>query len=196
MNDNINFKDLWAGQTAGQPDTNDLFLQINKLKKANLKKLIVTNILLVLTSVFIVSVWFFYQPQLMTTKTGIILIILAMVVYLFAYNQSYSILKAETRTRSNSEYLKNLLAIKTKQQFLNTTMLNIYFVMLSSGIGLYMYEYASRMTAFWAIFTYGITSIWVLFNWLFIRPRQIKKQQHKLDEIISEFEMLNKQLDE
>lgn len=78
---------------------------------------------------------------------------------------------------------------------MHTTMLNLYFVLLSTGIGLYMFEYASRMTMFWGLFTYAITAVWILFNWLYLRPRQIKKQQTKLDEIISKFESINKQLD-
>jgi uncharacterized membrane protein YciS (DUF1049 family) len=52
------------------------------------------------------------------------------------------------------------------------------------------------MTAFWGIFAYGITSIWILFNWFYLRPKQIKKQQSKLDEIIGKFKMLNEQLNE
>jgi hypothetical protein len=47
------------------------------------------------------------------------------------------------------------------------------------------------MTTFWGIFAYGTTSIWILFNWFYLRPKQIKKQQSKLDEIIGKFEMLN-----
>ena len=52
------------------------------------------------------------------------------------------------------------------------------------------------MTTFWGIFAYGTTSIWILFNWFYLRPKQIKKQQSKLDEIIGKFEMLNEQLNE
>lgn len=196
MDNNINFKDLWARQTTSQPNTDDLFLQINKLKTKNLRKLVVTNLLLIATSIFIIFIWAYYQPQLLTTKIGIILTIFAMIIYLFSYNQSFSLFKKTTNTQSNSEYLKDLLAMKTKQHFLQTTILNLYFVLLSLGIGLYMYEYTSRMTTFWGIFAYGITTIWILFNWFYLRPKQIKKQQTKLDEIINKFEMLNKQLDE
>lgn len=75
-------------------------------------------------------------------------------------------------------------------------MLNLCFVLLSTGIGFYMYEYTQLMTAFWVIFIYGITSIWILFNWFYLRAKQIKKQQFKLDEIIDKFEILNEQLNE
>ena len=119
-----------------------------------------------------------------------------MVIFLFAYNKSLSLFKNHSNSQSNSDYLKNLLAIKAKQKFMETTMLNLYFILLSLGIGLYMYEYASRMKPIWGIVTYAITFIWILFNWFYLRPKQINKQRAKLDAIISKFEMVNNQLDE
>lgn len=196
MNSNINFNELWAKQKTGEPNKEDLLSKINKFKKSNLKRLIIINLLLIITSLFIIFIWVYYQPQMITTKIGIVLTILAMVIFVIANNQSFALFRKTTTTQSNSEYMKNLIAIKAKQQFMQTTMLNLYFVLLSTGIGLYMYEYTQLMTAFWGIFAYGITSIWILFNWFYLRPKQIKKQQSKLDEIIGKFKMLNEQLNE
>jgi hypothetical protein len=194
MNDNINFKDLWAKQTSVAPNTENLIADIKKMKQSNFKKLVFTNLLLFIHSIFIICIWIYYQPQLITTKIGIILIILAMVIFLFAYNKSYSLFKNYKNSQSNSDYLKNLIAIKSKQKFMETTILNLYFILLSIGIGLYMYEYTSRMKPIWGIVTYGITFIWILFNWFYLRPKQINKQRAKLDAIISKFEMVNNQL--
>jgi small-conductance mechanosensitive channel len=196
MSDNINFKDLWAKQTSVVPNPENLISEIKKTKQYHLRKLIVTNILLIATSLFIIFIWIHYQPQLLTTKIGIILTILAMVVFLFAYNNSYSLFKSDKNSQSNSDYLKDLLTIKAKQKFMETTMLNLYFILLSIGIGLYMYEYTSRMKPIWGLVTYGITFIWILFNWFYLRPKQIKKQRAKLDSIISKFEMVNNQLND
>ncbi|QQS66604.1 MAG: hypothetical protein IPP08_00025 [Chlorobiota bacterium] len=196
MDNNINFKDLWSKQTSLAPNPENLIADIKKMKQSNLRKLVFTNILLIATSIFIISIWIHYQPQFLTTKIGIILTILAMAVFLFAYNNSYSLFKSDKNSQSNSEYLKDLLSIKAKQKFMETTMLNLYFILLSTGIGLYMYEYTSRMKPVWGLVTYGITFIWILFNWLYLRPKQIKKQRAKLDTIINKFEMVNKQLDE
>ncbi|PQB06936.1 hypothetical protein BST83_07045 [Polaribacter filamentus] len=196
MNDNINFKDLWAKQTSVAPNPENLIADIKKMKQSNFKKLVFTNLLLFTHSIFIICIWIYYQPQLITTKIGIILIILAMVIFLLAYNKSYSLFKNYKNSQSNSDYLKNLIAIKSKQKFMETTILNLYFILLSIGIGLYMYEYTSRMKTIWGIVTYGITFIWILFNWFYLRPKQINKQRAKLDSIISKFEMVNNQLDE
>ena len=58
-----------------------------------------------------------------------------------------------------------------------------------------MYEYASRMSALGASLTYGITLLWMLFNWFYIRPKQIKKQQEKINDLIEKFEEVNHQLE-
>lgn len=195
MDNKINFNDLWAKQTSIEPNPENLLLQISKMKQSNFRKLIITNLLLIAVSVFIVLIWSYYKPQLISTKVGIILIILAMTIYLFTYNKSYSLFKENVDSKSNADYLQELLAIKSKQQFMHTTMLNLYFILLSAGIGLYMYEYTSRMTIFWGIVAYGITLLWILINWFYLRPKQIKKQQATLDEIIIKCKQLNKQLE-
>ncbi|HNF48990.1 MAG TPA: hypothetical protein PLF48_06390, partial [Chitinophagales bacterium] len=90
--------------------------------------------------------------------------------------------------------LDNLLALKRKQQQLQTTILNLYFILLSSGILLYMIEPSLRMTVFWRIMSYALSIIWFLFCWFYLRPRQTKKQQSKLDELIKKYELLQSQL--
>jgi len=95
---------------------------------------------------------------------------------------------------NSNEYLKQLLKLKAKQLFLQSTMLNIYFILLSTGICMYMYEYTSRMTFLWAVISYGLTLLWIAVNWFYFRPRTIKKQQTKINELISKFEKLSQQL--
>lgn len=191
---NIDFKDLWKKQSVSQPDLTDFLARLSKFKKAALRSLWMINILLSVTSVFIVFIWIYYQPQFVSTKIGIVLTILAMVVYVFVYNKLMSDYKNIDAAQANQEYLQKLISIKKKQQFLQTKMMSFYFIVLTVGICLYMYEYASRMSALGASLTYGITLLWMLFNWFYIRPKQIKKQQEKINTLIEKFEEVNNQL--
>ena len=192
---NIDFKDLWRKQSVSQPDMQDLLARVTKFKKAGLRSLWIVNILLLVTSVFIVFIWIYYQPQFISTKIGIIITILAMVIYLFTYNKLLSKYKNIEATQTNQEYLQNLIVIKKKQQFLQTKMMTFYFLALTVGICLYMYEYASRMTLLGASLAYGITLLWMMFNWFYIRPKQIKKQQEKINDLIGKLEEVNHQLE-
>ena len=193
-NSNIDFTAIWQQQKVVEPNIDELQDKLNRFKKNNLKKLIFSNILLITTIVFVIFIWYKYQPQYLTTKIGIVLVILAMAIFLLVYNKQFSSFNKIDDTQTISNYLKSLTELKTKQKYIQTTMLNMYFIMLSLGIGLYMYEYTLMMTIFWAFFAYGITLTWIGFNWFYIRPKTIKRQQAKLDELISKFEAVNNQL--
>ncbi|WP_431243225.1 hypothetical protein ACQ9BO_00480 [Flavobacterium sp. P21] len=194
-NNNIDFKDLWKKQAVSQPNMEDLLDRVSQFKKASLRSLWKTNIMLLATSAFIIFIWIYYQPQFISTKIGIILVVLGMVIYLFASNKLFGNYKDIDATKDNHEYLQKLVSIQKKQQFLQTNMMSLYFLMLTLGICLYMYEYASRMSVIGASLTYGITLLWILFNWFYIRPKQIKKQQSKINSLIEKFEEVNNQLE-
>ena len=191
---NLDFKYLWKKQSVSQPDMKDLLSRVSRFKKAGLRSLWMVNILLFLTTVFIVFIWIYYQPEFLSTKIGIVLTILAMVIYVIAFNKLFAPYRNIDATQTNQEYLQNLIVIKKKQQFMQTKMMSLYFLLLTTGICLYMYEYASRMSALGASLCYGITLLWMAFNWFYIRPKQIKKQQSKVNALIEKFEEMNNQL--
>ena len=196
MDTNIDFKNIWKQQTSHKPDMEELLGKLRKFKNENLRKLIITNILLITTSLCIGFIWYRYQPQMLTTKLGIVLVILAMLIFLTAYNRMFVTFYKIDNTQANSQYLSRLYTVKIRQKFMQTTMLNTYFIMLFAGICLYMYEYPSVMALSSALMAYGLTFAWIAFNWFYIRPKTIKKQQAKLDGLINKFEEINNQFKE
>ncbi|WP_114819402.1 hypothetical protein [Chryseobacterium sp. KLBC 52] len=196
MDTNIDFKNIWKQQTSNKPNLEELLGKLKKFRNQNLRRLILANVALITTSILIAFIWYIYQPQMITTKIGIVLVILAMVIFLLAYNKMFMVFYKIDQTQSNSEYLQSLYVVKSKQKLMETTILNLYFMMLFLGICLYMYEYTSRMTLGAGILTYAITCAWIAFNWFYLRPRTIKKQQEKLNELINKFEEINNQLKE
>ena len=131
---------------------------------------------------------------MLTTKIGIVLVIVAMVIFLTAYNQLFMNFYRLDNNMTNSEYLQSLYLLKNKQKFMQTTMLNLYFILLFVGICLYMYEYTSRMEVLYAVTTYAVTLAWIAINWFYLRPKTIKKQQAKINGLIDKFEEINNQL--
>ena len=195
MDNNIDFKDLWKQQVVNPPNIEELLSKLKQFKRVSLRKLIITNVLLIATSAFIVFVCYKYQPEFISTKIGIVLVIFAMMVYLFVYNKIGTFYKTIDSAQSNSEYLQKLISIKAKLHFLQSTMLSLYFILLGSGLCLYMFEYTNRMTLFWGIITYAIMLGWVGFTWFYLRPKEIKKEQNRVNGLIAKFEAVNKQLD-
>lgn len=196
MSANIDFKNLWKQQEAEQPELSDLMLLLRSYKNKGLKRLVLTNVLLVMATVGLVLIWYYFQPQLITTKIGLITTILAMLIFVLAYNTLFKYYKSASEFESNSAYLKNLITLKRKQKFMQTTMLQLYFILLSLGVCLYLYEYVKLMPTVVGLLVYALTLAWLAFNWFYLRPKTIKKQEKKLDILIKKFEMINRQLDE
>ena len=194
MSINIDIKKLWNKQSLEIPETKTILKKADGFRRKSLKRLLYTNILLLLTSAFIGFIWYYYQPEMVTTKIGITVMILAMIIYLAVYNLMIPLLTKTDYAVSNSEYLNRLLKIKEKQRFLQTKMLSIYYILLTSGMVLYMYEYASRMKLQWAVLAYLLTFLWIGFTWFYLRPKTIRKQDKAINDLIERFEEINKQL--
>ena len=67
---------------------------------------------------------------------------------------------------------------------------------LFEKINAYKKRRFGKMTFLLAAITYFTTLMWIAFNWFYLRPRQIKKQRAKTDELIIKLEMLNRQISE
>jgi hypothetical protein len=195
MENNIDFKDLWKKQSISQPSINELLAKLKHFKKTSLRRLILTNAMLIATCVLILLIWYYYQPQFLSTKIGIVLNVAIMAIYLLVYNRLFDAYKELDNTDSNAAYLQKLIAIKTKQKFLQSKMLSIYFVVLGLGTCLYMYEYASMMSFLWGFFVYAVLLFWMGFVWFYLRPRQIVKENSKIDSLIDTFQRINNQLE-
>ena len=194
METKIDLKKIWDKQNIEIPKVEILYKKANKLKSRNFLKLLVVNITLLLTLTFLGFIWYYYQPELITTKIGIILTILAMVVFLLPFNKQWSLLTKDKSEPNSKEYVQQLIKLKEIQVFQQTTILSIYFILLSLGIGLYLFEYVSKMSITWGVITYAITVLWIAINWFYIRPKAITKQNAKINKLLVEFKKLNNQM--
>jgi hypothetical protein len=195
MSNNIDFKDLWQKKISEPPALSELVNLASKLKRQLLIKTVLLNIVLILTAAIIIGIWIYYQPQLISTKIGICLVIFAIFSFVFVQSRILPYLKNEKEILSLNEYLIQLKKLRQKELFIQTTMMNIYFILLAFGVFLYMYEYVPK-TVLSISLTYGITLAWFSLNWFYIRPKGIKKQQEKTNSLIAKFEILQKQISE
>ncbi len=180
----MDFNNIWKAQAVPGPDLQALYDKIKRYKRRRLKRLVFTNICLILTSVFIIFIGFKAESERFITWAGIVLTVLAMALILAVYNRMIPLYRSLDERADNQHYMEKLLAIKRREAFLHHQMMNLYFILLSLGISLYMYEYASRMELKWGLVTYGVTFLWLGFNWWVLRPKQIRKEQDKINAII------------
>lgn len=196
MSTDYDFKDMWNKQQIPLLDAKELLAKANDLKKNIRSKMIIGNLLLIVTILFIGYIVWYFQPEKLTTKIGVIFTFIAIIMFIFSSIGLIKLLVKNNISTTNAEYLKQLIEIKQKQEFIQSTIMNLYFIFLSIGILLYMIEYAARMTPVGYITTYSITIAWLGFNYFYLRPKSLKKQQKKVNDLIEKIKEMNSQMKE
>lgn len=196
MEDNIDLKNIWHQQRFDHPDLETTIQEIKQYKRKGMKKTIFINLSLIATVVLVGFFWYYFQPQFMTTKIGTLLIILAIVIFIYYFNKLSKVIQQLDTSQSNSEYLKNLNDILNRQKFIQTKVMSLYFILLSAGVCLYLYEYVLLMPPLMRIIAYLITLVWIGVNWFYFRPKMIKKQEAKINGLIKKFEDISRQINE
>jgi hypothetical protein len=186
----IDFKSLWQQQSSSAPNIAEFLHEAKVYQQKNKWKQGMLNVMLLLTCLVIVSIWIYYQPQLIATKIGIVLALLAIVSFLLASNKLLLLSKLPNESDEAKYYLKALINYKTKQRFIQTKVMSLYFIMLSVGLALYLYEYVNKGGQVFTISVYSVTFAWIAFNWFYLRPKQIKKQNEKLDAMIAKLKSI------
>jgi hypothetical protein len=194
MSNNIDLQALWQQQaTAAPPDIKAALANAAGLQRKTRRKMIFTNITLLLTSIYLLVIGYFYHPTLLSVA-GIAVAILAMIICMYYTYEIARLLAVNDVDKSIAEHLQQMLVFKQKQDFLQTKVMSAYFFLLSLGLAMYMTGPAARMNMIWRIAVYGITAAWVAFNWFYTRPRRIRKQKAELNAVIEKLEAVNKQL--
>ena len=194
MKNKVDLKDLWSSQSVPKADQAGIFKKIDNFKRSGVRNWFVLNGALALTILVVILIWIYFQPQFLTTKIGIVLTVLAMVMLMFFNGRLIPLYKKADESRSNLDYLNTLLEIKTRSHFIQTRIMSLYFILLSAGIGLYMYEYTVRMPQLWGVAMYAIIVLWFGFTWFVMRPHIIKKTRLKMQTLIDELEKVKGQL--
>ncbi len=194
MESNNDLKKIWNKQKIARPKVEVLYAQAKRLKRRGFLKLIAVNLTSLLSIIFIGSIGYYYQPEIVTTKIGIILTILAMVIFILSYNKQFSVLADNTIEPNNKEYLQQLIKLKEMQIIQQTSTLNIYFILLSLGIGLYLFEHVLKMPIILGVIIYATVTIWFAICWIYLRPKVIEKEDNKINQLIDKFKKVHNQL--
>jgi len=193
----MDFKALWNKQAVdATPDIKDLVAKAKKVKRHAARKLIIMNLLLLGTVTFISYVNFYIDNEWHSTKIGIALMIIGMLSYLVVYNRMIPLLFKTDPNDSSHDYLNQLITIKRKHAFLDTVMINVYFAFLSTGLALYMIQFVTRMTTIGGTTFYVLIGVWIAFAWFYLKPREARRRQKRIGDMIARLEVVNGQLKE
>lgn len=192
MKSKFDLREIWNCQKAMPTSVLDFKHELKLYNKKKIRNIILTNILLILTTIYLLFIWKYFQPKQITTTIGIFMIVVAMITFIIPLNKTIVYYK-ENFDLDNSQYLMQLIALKNKQKHLQTTMLKIYFALLSIGLCLSLFEYIRCMNMIVGVFVFATIFLWILLNWFYIRPKTVRKQNAKLDAMIHSLEDIKKQ---
>lgn len=196
MEDNIDLKNIWHQQKYDHPNLEKTIRELKQYKSKSLRKTLIGNLLLITTVVLLGFLWYYLPEMFITSKIGLSLIFFAIVIFLFYFNKLTKAIKRVDTSDSNRDYLKNLNDLLSRQKFIQTNVMSLYFILLSVGLCLYLYEYTLLMNSIWSITTYAITLIWIAINWFYLRPKMVRKQESKINGLIKKFKDISRQINE
>ena len=185
-------KDLWLKNTTAEalPSAKEIMQQIEGSRKKAIRKNVLLAITLGLTFLFIVLIGYYYDFKLWTTAVGIILVLIAIVIGIFFNTKLVLLLlKQGDPMLDNKNFLHQLVTFRANQRFIQTKGLSLYFILLSAGIFLYMFEFAVRDITF-GLVAYLLTLAWIALNWFYFRKKAIAKQEKEINGQISMIEKL------
>lgn len=195
MSNNTDLKALWSKQIVPVANPEDILKRIERFKRKRARKVFILNCILWLTVLLVLLVRICFKPQLMITQIGVILTILSISIVILFNCKLIPLYKRTHESQTNSGYLNDLLAMKSREKFMQTKIMGLYFISLSTGIGLCMYEYTFQRSLGFGLTAYSLFALWVGINWFYLRAKIIKKNERKRDKLIKQIEAIQSQLE-
>jgi len=106
--DHPNFKELWKNQPSSTPDIATLNASLNTYKRKNLRNMILAFASQLIPIIVCILIWIYYDSAYITTKLGLSLIIVGILLFLFNYSSFLSNFQRINTSASNKEHLQNL----------------------------------------------------------------------------------------
>lgn len=178
MNDN-DMKSLWLGQQVPAADLSVVRHKIRYFRLCRVGEACVVIVLMALVIAFGLFIWMHWTPLLAVTKVGIVLLAVGCILPVLSYSRQLYLYQRLRIDSSNVDYTNGLLNIKRLEFRQQPVVLTLYFVLLSGGFGLYVYEYAFSRSLCCGIMVYVALLLWIVLNWIVIRPRVLLRRNRK-----------------
>ena len=192
--ENINFQDIWNNKNTDIPNIQEIRSKTENYRKKQFFYTLCQIGCLAATGIGIIFIWNVIDFQMFTTRLGIILILLALALYIYLYSQNINVIRKIDPSTNNQKYLTALKKLQRQRIYMQTKGISIYYILLTVGFAFYFYEFALRMSLLGAILAYGLTFFWLAIVWVFIRPKQVRKQNEKISAVIDSLELIEKDL--
>ena len=194
--DNLNdLKAIWlTAKTDDLPGSKEMLRIVKKFRNERLrKKLLIIFVALFAIAMMVVTI-FVVRSTMITTILGEAFTIMAALILVFTNTRSMKRF-IDLKDCSNKEFIEFLEQTRRNQIYYYKKTQVAGMALSSVGLLLYIYEQVYRSLLLSVIF-YSITIIWILFLWLYLRPRSFKKQAIKLNATMEKLRKISDQINE
>jgi H+/Cl- antiporter ClcA len=195
MNNFEDIQSLWQQAPAAEaPGVHELIAGLRKKRRKMQWRTAGLVLLLLLTIFFLALIIGRYEFRFLTTKIGIALALIAVGAAVAVNSNMLALLLQNNGADTNNhQYLQSLKKFRERMRFMHTYGISIYFLLMGTGILLYIYEFVQH-NILKMVLAYGLTAGWFLFAWFVLRPRTVKKQTAGIDEMIRRLNEMDGQL--
>lgn len=192
------FKDLeklWKQFETKAPETN---IDSTKIKNNRMKLLrthTVGALLLILTAILILIIMSFLDAELQTPLVIGSMIIISVICILQASLMIFTAQKIKRidESQTAAQHLRQWLQFREFQRKQRRWNMPVYYVLLSLAVGGYMFELLKNTDLWKMVLAFVITYSWLFSAYFYLGRKEVKKQDAKLDGIISELKALENQ---
>jgi len=186
---------LWKQSETKVPQQNNNISKIKNNRMKLKKTYTVGALLLILTGIFILTLMAFLEERLQTRLVMASMILISLVCFLQAGLMMFTARKITRIDESQMPalHLKQWLQFREFQKKQRHWNMPVYYVILSIAVGVYMYELLKATEAWKMALAFAVTYLWMFFAYFYLGKKEVKKQDAKLEGIISELRNLETQ---
>jgi len=195
MKDFEALKDIWHNQVAlPKVSDEDVLKKVRKTKNGFANKLLRELIGMVVAVAMLTYVWISSPFKMWTTHLAMIILVGCCLYYLYRQIRDYNLIKDESLLLNKpEEYIDYLKKYKSDRYILNTRSYRFYTLFLSLGFLFYFIEIAFLASIWVTVIGIFLTAAWIIFCYFILMRRYIRKEEAKLEDMISNLERLQKQ---
>jgi hypothetical protein len=188
----IELKKIWrAADTRQLPDAAAVALVAKKYRSTHLWKKIWLISTATLLGSLMLWVVYDYHSTLVSTRIGEGLILLSIVIFIFTNTRSLNRLN-QVNDSDNKAFMVYLEQVCNNRRYFYRFTQPICFALSTTGLLLYFFELLQGTS--YLVPVYSLLMIYLLFMWLYVRPRTFKKQFQKLELTRRHLSTLSEQL--
>lgn len=197
MQDFDNIQKLWqSGKDNDLPDAATIINQIRRFRKKLIRKNVIGAVALCLTFLWVGFVGWYFHFEKWTTRAGIILTLVAIILGVVFNSRLIQLLVRQGDTAlDNKKFLAQMVHFRNAQRVIRRKGMLVYYILLTIGLCLYMWEFAER-SFFFAIIAYPLSLGWIIFSWIYFNKKVASKQEQRLSEQIDRLESVVHEMEE